>query len=158
MLVQAPDQRAALATGGAYSAPCVSSASAPSSQLNGGFSTSPTTSRATRPHRQPGVYGKHAGNDGQLPQINEKLASSNLVFNYSDTELTEEMIQLLNKGLNFSVLQSKLDITQVLADFKYFERSTIWHEYHHGKETDSEYEAPVFKTKKTSYILVIILY
>ena len=49
-----------------------------------------------------------------------------IVFNYSDIELTEGMLSVLNLGLNYSILPLKLDITQVLVDFRRFERSAIW--------------------------------
>ena len=35
--------------------------------------------------------------------------------------LSEDMINLLNRGLNFAILPIKLDLTQVLVDYKYFE-------------------------------------
>ena len=43
----------------------------------------------------------------------------------SSIELTEAMDKLLNRGLNFSVLPDKLDITQVLVDWKRFERTMV---------------------------------
>ena len=52
-----------------------------------------------------------------------------IIYNYSSIELNEQMNKLLNRGLNFAILPLKLDITQVLVDFKRFERSTIWHEF-----------------------------
>ena len=73
------------------------------------------------------------------------------IFNYSSIELSEAMTKLLNRDLNFAILPLKLDLTQVLVDFKIFERSVIWHEFWHGREKDTTYEAPIFKTqKKTS--------
>ena len=41
-----------------------------------------------------------------------------ILFNYSIIEITEAIEKLINKGLNFSVLPNKLDITQVLVDYK----------------------------------------
>ena len=60
------------------------------------------------------------------------------------------MESLLNRGLNFSILPLKLDITQVLVDFKRFERSIIWHEYFYGRDPDIDVKAKVFKTQKTN--------
>ena len=48
------------------------------------------------------------------------------VFNYSRIVLTDAMVAVLNHGLNFCILPMKLDITQVLVDWKQFERSMIW--------------------------------
>ena len=39
------------------------------------------------------------------------------------------MENLLNRGLKFTILPLKLDITQTLVDFRRFERSVIWHEF-----------------------------
>ena len=62
------------------------------------------------------------------------------------------MEELLNLGLNFAVLPLKLDITQILVDFKKFERNMVWHEFWFGKEDkDENYEPPVFKTNKTNF-------
>ena len=60
------------------------------------------------------------------------------------------MKNLLNKGFNFSILPLKLDLTQVLVDFKRFERSMIWHEFFHGKDIEHEYKEKFFKTRKTN--------
>ena len=60
------------------------------------------------------------------------------------------MNSLLNRGLNYSILPKKLDITQVLTDFESFKRRTLWHEYFHGKESEEEYKEPIFKTKKNN--------
>ena len=49
------------------------------------------------------------------------------------------METLLNRGLSFTVLPLKLDLTEVLVDFKRFERSAIWHEFMYGKEKDDNY-------------------
>ena len=78
---------------------------------------------------------------------NQKIG---VVFNYSKMKLTPAMESLLNRGLNFSILPLKLDITQVLVDFKRFERSIIWHEYFYGRDSDNDFKAKVFKTQKTN--------
>ena len=77
------------------------------------------------------------------------IRPESLVFNYSSVQLTEDMSNLLNRGLNFSILPLKLDITQILVDFRKYERSIIWHEFWFGRETENEYEKPMFKTHKT---------
>ena len=60
------------------------------------------------------------------------------------------MINLLNRGLNFTILPLKLDITQTLVDFRRFQRSTIWMEFWHGKEEEGKRETPLFKVHKTN--------
>ena len=60
------------------------------------------------------------------------------------------MKNLLNRGFNFSILPLKLDLTQVLVDFKRFERSVIWHEFFHGSESDKNYKERIFKSNKSN--------
>ena len=73
-----------------------------------------------------------------------------MVFNYSKIKLTQAMENLLNRGFNFSILPLKLDLTQVLVDFKRFERSIIWHEYFYGSESNSEMRPKIFKSNKSN--------
>ena len=60
------------------------------------------------------------------------------------------MENLLNRGFNFSILPLKLDLTQVLVDFKKFERSVIWHEYFYGEESDCDFRGKIFKSNKSN--------
>ena len=60
------------------------------------------------------------------------------------------MNRLLNRGLNFSILPMKLDITQTLVEFKRYERSAIWTEFWYGKDNEQT-EEPIFRTHKTNY-------
>ena len=61
------------------------------------------------------------------------------------------MLRLPNRGLNFSILPHKLDITQTLDDFRKYERTVIWHEYHYGKENNNkEPNDIIFREEKTS--------
>ena len=59
------------------------------------------------------------------------------------------MERLLNKGLNFSILPKKMDLTQVYVDFKKFKRSAIWKEFWFGKDNE-ESKKQIFKTNKTN--------
>ena len=43
-----------------------------------------------------------------------------------------------------------MDLTQVLVDFKRFERSAIWHEFWHGREKEKSHHTPIFKTQKSN--------
>ena len=79
-----------------------------------------------------------------------KKQNINVIFNYSSITLTEAMEKLLNRGLNFSILPLKLDITQTLVEFKRFERTMIWKEFWYGRNTEETYKPPIFKAKKTN--------
>ena len=74
----------------------------------------------------------------------------NVVFNYSSVKLTEDMENVLNRGLNFAILPLKLDLTQVLTDFKRFERTMIWNEFWYGRENQMGRKKPIFKNKKNN--------
>ena len=58
------------------------------------------------------------------------------------------MTNLLNRGLNFAILPLKMDLTQVLVDFKRFERMSIWHEFWYNREQYKNYNPPIFKNQK----------
>ena len=60
------------------------------------------------------------------------------------------MQNLLNRGLIFSILPLKLDITQVLVDYKRFERSVVWHEFWFGRDQGKDRKTPIFKQNKTN--------
>lgn len=79
----------------------------------------------------------------------QKKQRVSVVFNYSSVILTKDMENLLNRGLNYSVLPDKLNLTQVLVDFKRFERSMLWTEFWSGKPKE-EYNPPLFKQQKTN--------
>ena len=61
--------------------------------------------------------------------IPTKRQHISVVFNQSNLVLTEAMDNLLNRGLNFAILPLKMDLTQVLVDFKRFERTMVWREF-----------------------------
>jgi hypothetical protein len=73
-----------------------------------------------------------ANNPKSKSRSTPKNQNISVVFIYSKTKLTKAMENLLNRGFNFAILPLKLDLTQVLVDFKRFERSVIWHEYFYG--------------------------
>ena len=73
-----------------------------------------------------------------------------MVFNYSSLHLTVAMKNLLNRGFNFSILPKKVDLTQVFVDFKRFERSAIWTEFHYGKDEQNYSDKPMFKKQMTN--------
>ena len=43
-----------------------------------------------------------------------------------------------------------MDLTQVLTDFKRFERSIIWYEYWYGRDSENEGEKPIFRIQKNN--------
>ena len=69
-----------------------------------------------------------------------------VIFNYSSIKLTEPMNRVLNRGLNFSILPLKLDITQILVDFKRYERTMIWQEFWHNQDSDKNQQLPLFES------------
>ena len=123
--------------------------------------TKPTTeSNPTKPKQnKTRKFHNHTDDEsnGTEPNNNEKhvehdtsSSPKDIVFNYSDIELTESMKSLLNLGLNYSIIPLKLDLTQVLVDFNKFERSVIWQEFWHGREKDENYKVPIFKSQKNN--------
>ena len=110
--------------------------------LNGG-----TARKDDAPNDDPAVDPDDDKNKPEI--INKKKTSENVVFNYSSITITEPMNRLLNRGLNFSVLPSKLDITQLFVDYKKFARSAIWKEFHHGKN-EEQTEGHIFKRNKSN--------
>ena len=64
--------------------------------------------------------------------------------------LSDPMETLLNRGLNFSILPLKLDFTQVLVDYRRFERAAIWKEFWYGIEDGQPKKETIFKVKKNN--------
>ena len=92
---------------------------------------------------------EHGGTSIKQPTKSSN-EDTNVIFNYSSVILSDPMKKLLNRGQNFSILPRKLDITQVFVDYKQFERSVLWKEFHHGKEDQGSYERPIFRIQKTN--------
>ena len=61
------------------------------------------------------------------------------------------MENVLNKGLKFAVLPLKLDIAQILTDFRRFERTMLWKEFWFGKDSEEAYIPPMFKKRKQNF-------
>ena len=77
-------------------------------------------------------------------QNNIKKQNITVVFNISNMILTEAMDKVLNRGLNFSVLQNNIDVTQLLVDWKRFSRTMIWKEWWFGRNSEEVNETPIF--------------
>ena len=73
-----------------------------------------------------------------------------MIFYYSTVKLTQDMENVLNRGLNIAILPLNLDLTQVLTDFKRFERTMIWKEFWYGRENENGRKIPMFKQKKNN--------
>ena len=80
-----------------------------------------------------------------------KKQKINVVFNYSHIKLTAAMQSVLNRGFKFAVLPLKLDIAQVLTDFRRFERTMLWKEFWFGREPNEPYIPPMFKKRKQNF-------
>ena len=85
----------------------------------------------------------------QRLQKQKKKQKVSVVFNYSKISLSPGMEKLLNRGLNFSIMPLKLNMTQVLVDFNKFERSMLWTEFW-ANVPKEEYKPPIFKKVKTN--------
>ena len=72
------------------------------------------------------------------------------MFNYSCLFITDPMNGLLNRGFKFSLLPLKLDITQTLVEYKWFERTAVQNEFTYGKNEQEANNEPKFKTYKTN--------
>ena len=82
----------------------------------------------------------------KLKRIQKQPISA--VFNYSDLTFTKGMWEVLNKGLKFAILQPKLNITQLLVDFRKFGINLVWKEFFFGKYSDEDYKPKLFGTNK----------
>ena len=102
---------------------------------------------------EPKHVNNHIPKSRYIRQQNKvKKQQLTAVFNYSDINLSNDMNDLLNLGLKFAILPIKLDITQVLVDFKTYERSLVWQEFFHSDEKQKEYIPPIFKTKNLTFL------
>ena len=89
-------------------------------------------------------------NQYKRKKIQIKKQKINVVFNNSKIVLSEPMLKVLNRGLKFAILPLKLDISQVLTDFKRFERTMVWKEYWFGKDSEP-FVPPIFRQKKHNF-------
>ena len=74
----------------------------------------------------------------------------NVLINSSSLVLSEAMTNLINRGLNFSILPKKIDSTQVQVDFQRLKKSVIWTEFWHWRDQKKEIVMPIFKTYKSN--------
>ena len=55
-------------------------------------------------------------------QDKKKKVNITAVYNYSKSTLTEAMENILNRGLNFCINPIKLNLSELLVDYKKFEK------------------------------------
>ena len=79
----------------------------------------------------------------------QKKKHINVIFNYSNLQLDEATIKLLNRGLNFSIKGPAPTISEIKTDCKMFNRRCLWKESNHLKEKE-EYKPSIFKQEKTN--------
>ena len=77
------------------------------------------------------------------------MIKTSVVFNYSKFVLSESMEKVLNRGLNFAILPSKLDITEVYVNLRRLDRAAIWQEFFYSRESDTQLNQ-IFRTHKTN--------
>ena len=67
--------------------------------------------------------------------------------------MNKDMIKVLNKGLNYSILPAKVDNTLVLTEFRRFERTILWKEFwsEKGSDDDKTKKKPIFKIQKNNF-------
>ena len=71
------------------------------------------------------------------------------IYNYSTMTLTSAMSKVLNRGLNFCVTPETINVTELLVDYRKFERKMKWREFFHDKEEDTiEYIPPIFSNRE----------
>ena len=66
-------------------------------------------------------------------------------------KLNDPMHHVLNKGLNYSVLPSKVDNTLLLAEHKKFERTILWRQFWADRDSTQNNTIPIFNLNKTNF-------
>ena len=84
-------------------------------------------------------------------KIQLKEQRLNVVYDYSSIELNAAMDRVLNRGLNFCILPKRLDLTQVLVDFRRFKRTMVWKKFWFGREGENSQMSRIFKKKKNNF-------
>ena len=64
-----------------------------------------------------------------------------LYFNYSKIPISPAMGRLLNRGLNFCITPSKVNVTELLVDIDRFIRKMLWQEFFHDKPDEDRKQA-----------------
>jgi hypothetical protein len=83
-------------------------------------------------------------------QDKKKSIEISAVYNYSNLVLTEDMKNVLSKGLNFCVTPEQINLTELLVDFRKFERSMKWKEHFKDEIEEEEWKTEIFPKEKTN--------
>jgi hypothetical protein len=67
----------------------------------------------------------------QWKKIQDKKKTTPItpIYNYSKIELSESMTKVLSRGLNFCINPKKFKTTEMLVDYRKFERKLKWKEF-----------------------------
>jgi hypothetical protein len=60
------------------------------------------------------------------------------------------MKNVLSSGLNFCVTPDQINLTELLVDFRKFERSMTWKEYFKDEERNEEWKPEIFPKEKSN--------
>jgi hypothetical protein len=85
-------------------------------------------------------------------QDKKKTKTVSAIYNQSSITLTKPMESLLNRGLNFCVTPHNINRTEILVDYRKFERSMKWREFFSDQEKEDQNnpKPEMFKTEKTN--------
>ena len=72
----------------------------------------------------------------QWKKVEATKKNLGLIHNFSDINLSNGMISLLNKGPGFVLLEHTLNVTQTMADLNKYERRIRWCEYFSNEVTN----------------------
>ena len=73
-----------------------------------------------------------------------------LYFNYSKIPISPAMDSLLNRGLNYCITPSKVNVTELLIDMDKFVRKFLWREFFYDQPSDEKRKEPIVKNEKTN--------
>ena len=60
------------------------------------------------------------------------------------------MDRLLNRGLNYCITPSKVNVTELLIDIDKFVRKMLWREFFYDQPSDEKRKEPIVKNEKTN--------
>jgi hypothetical protein len=89
-------------------------------------------------------------------QDRKKKETISAVYNHSSLNLTEAMTKILNRGLNFCVTPLTLNLTEVLVDYRKYERKVKWVEFFSDQnedndpDTEIEWKPEIFRKEKSN--------
>jgi hypothetical protein len=81
-------------------------------------------------------------------QDKKKSQEISAIYNYSKIVLTDDMNNILSKGLNFCVTPEQIILSELLVDFRKFERSVKWKEYFRDEENEEDRKPDIFPKEK----------